>query len=168
MESVHELNDTAYVLVNEDKMKMPQPRDTADPSISFKFIENPIQIDSIDDLYDLFDVHRGESHKYVCMVKDKGSAPKDFSLQNKMFRKFFYENSAPLEDMVTFVEISSPRLAAKIGLTSKDQVIVVQNTNKYSSLPTEFKLVNIELERSEPCHSVLDTTLNETIGEEFF
>lgn len=54
------------------------------------------------------------------MVKAKGLEPKDYSLQNKMFRKFFYENSAPLEDMVSFVEILNPRLAAKVGLTGPD------------------------------------------------
>jgi len=70
-------------------------------------------------------MHKGEAHKYVCMVKDKSGEPKDYSLQNKMFRKFFYENSAPLEDMVTFVEVSSARLASKLGLTAKDQIVVV-------------------------------------------
>ena len=55
-----------------------------------------------------------------------------------MFRKFFYENSAPIEDLASFVEIGSPLLARKIGLTAMDQVIVVQNANPYSMLPHEF------------------------------
>jgi len=61
----------------------------------------------------------------VCMVKEKNVEPKDYSLQNKMFRKFFYENSAPLEDLVTFVEVTNSRLAQKLGLTGKDQITVV-------------------------------------------
>jgi len=59
------------------------------------------------------------------MVKGKNVEPKDYSLQNKMFRKFFYENSAPLEDLVTFVEVTNSRLAQKLGLTGKDQITVV-------------------------------------------
>lgn len=59
------------------------------------------------------------------MVKEKNVEPKDYSLQNKMFRKFFYENSAPLEDLVTFVEVTNSRLAQKLGLTGKDQITVV-------------------------------------------
>ena len=102
------------------------------------------------------------------MVKEKNAKPKDYSLQNKMFRKFFYENSAPLEDLVTFVEVTNSRLAQKLGLTGKDQIVVVQNTNRYNSLPKEFKLVNLELERSEPCKEVLDSTLQERLGEDFF
>ena len=99
-------------------MKLPQPRNMADPSISSKFIENVVQVGDLDDLYDLFDLHRGEAYKYVCMYKPLtvASKPKDFSLQNKMFRKFFYENSAPIEDMLTFVEVTHSRLAWKLGL----------------------------------------------------
>ena len=79
IDSVHELEDTEYILINDERMKLPQPREMADPSISSKFIENVIQVGDIDDLYDLFDLHRGESHKYVCMYKP-ASEPKDFSL----------------------------------------------------------------------------------------
>lgn len=118
VESAHELADTSYVLVNEDKMKLPQSSDGADVAISSKFIQNVLQVGgSLDELYDLFDLHKGEAHKFVCMLKDPRAEPKDFSLQNKMFRKFFYENSAPVEDLLTFVEVTSPRLAAKLGLT---------------------------------------------------
>ena len=60
-----------------------------------------------------------------------------------MFRKFFYENSAPIEDMLTFVEVTSPRLAKKLGIIGMDQVVVVQNVNRYSTLPVEFKVVNL-------------------------
>lgn len=149
-------------------MKLPQPRDSADPSFSFKFIENPIDIDNIDDLYDLFDLHRNEPHKYICMVKNIQSEPKDFSLQNKMFRKFFYENSAPIEDLMTFVEVTTPSLALKLGLSDVDQVVVVQNTNRYHTLPTEFKLVNLQLERSEPFKEILNSTLKERLGDDYF
>jgi hypothetical protein len=35
-------------------------------------------------------------------------------------------------------------------------------------MPEEFKLVNLELERSEPCKDVLDSSLMESLGEDFF
>lgn len=65
-------------------------------------------------------MHKNEPHKYICIVKNANSEPKNYTLQNKMFRKFFYENSAPIEDMVTFLEVTSPRLAVKLGLTGTD------------------------------------------------
>ena len=42
IDSYNEMLDTGYVLINEDRMKLPQPRERADPSISFKFLENPV------------------------------------------------------------------------------------------------------------------------------
>ena len=70
-------------------------------------------------MYDLMDVHKNEPHKYLIMQKEtKGVEAKDFSLQNKMFRKFFYENSSPIDDLMTFVEIeNNSKLAAKLGFT---------------------------------------------------
>ena len=150
VETGHELMETGYILINEDKMKLPQPRENADPAISFKFLENPIQVDDMDSLYDLFDLRKDEPHKYICILKNAKSEPKNFTLQHKLFRKFFYENSAPAEDMMSFVEITSPRLASKLGISGTDQIVVVQNANRYSTLPIEFKLVNLQMERTEP------------------
>lgn len=116
----NELMETRYILINEDKMKMPLAKASADPSISFKFLQNPEKISNIDDLYELFELHRNEPHKFVCMVKRAKSEPKNFTLQNKIFRKFFYENLAPAEDLMTFVEINSVHLATKIGLRATD------------------------------------------------
>ena len=81
-----------------------------------------------------------------------------------MFRKFFYENSAPIEDLVSFVEISNILLARKIGITNTDQVVIVQNTNRYHNLPQEFKLLNLELERTDIFKEILDATLKERFG----
>ena len=81
-----------------------------------------------------------------------------------MFRKFFYENSAPIEDLVSFVEISNILLARKIGITNTDQVVIVQNTNRYHNLPQEFKLLNLELERTDIFKDILDATLKERFG----
>ena len=80
VESVNELMQTSYILINEDRMKLPQPKEDADPAISFKFLENPLKVDNLDDLYDLLDLHKNEPHKYVCMLKNSQSEPRDFTL----------------------------------------------------------------------------------------
>ena len=59
------------------------------------------------------------------MLKDKDIKPKDFTLQNKLFRKFFYENSASLDDVAHFIEITNYNIAKKVGITGKDQIVVV-------------------------------------------
>ena len=38
IESAEELGETSYILVNEDKLKLPQTRGQTDPAISFKFL----------------------------------------------------------------------------------------------------------------------------------
>ena len=103
------------------------------------------------------------------MMKDKGVRPKDFTLQSKLFRKAFYENSAAIEDLAIFVEVTNSNLARKVGLTGKDQIVVVQNQNKYSTIKdgVDFKLLNLQLERSAPCNAVLDATLKEKFAEYF-
>ena len=125
VDSVHELAETGYILINEERMKLPMPKERPDPALGSKFIQSVIQVSSVDELYDLFDLHKDEPHKFVCMLKSPNSEPKDFSLQNKMFRKFFYENSSPVDDVMTFVEIKSLGLALRMGLERFDQVIVV-------------------------------------------
>ena len=84
------------------------------------------------------------------MTKRKGILPKDYNLQNKLFRKFFYENSAAIEDLAIFVEISNPSVASKVGLTQADQIVVVQNKNKYNTIKdaVDCKVINLNLERS--------------------
>ena len=88
----------------------------------------------MDDLYDILDANKELPVKYFMMLKDKDIKPKDFTLQNKLFRKFFYENSSSLDDVTHFVEITNQNIAKKVGITGKDQIVVVQNKNKYSKL----------------------------------
>ena len=38
IDSMEELQETAYILVNEDKLKLAQLRSQADPAISYKFL----------------------------------------------------------------------------------------------------------------------------------
>jgi hypothetical protein len=51
----------------------------------------------------------------VVVNDGKFSNPKDMTLTQKLFRKFFYENSSFIESESIFVEISS-KLSKKIGL----------------------------------------------------
>ena len=71
MESADELAEMSYILINEDGIKLPQGRDgTADPAISFKFLQNPVQIHDVDDLYEIFELNKDTPHKYFIMVRD--------------------------------------------------------------------------------------------------
>ena len=47
--------------------------------------------------------------------------------------------------------------------------MVVQNKNKYNRIREgiDFKVLNLELERSQPCHDILNTTLREKFKEHF-
>jgi hypothetical protein len=44
-------------------------------------------------------------------------------------RKFFYENSANIEDLAIFAEIDSMTTARKIGITRPDEMVVLTNAN---------------------------------------
>jgi len=46
--------------------------------------------------------------------------------------------------------------------------VLVQNANRYSTLPVEFKLVNLAMERTEPCAELLQSSLDESLGKDFF
>ena len=41
IESFEELKDTEYIVINEDNLRLPMNRETADAAIAFKFIQNP-------------------------------------------------------------------------------------------------------------------------------
>lgn len=44
VESVKALEETAYILVNEDGLKLPFLRESADPGIASKFLQNVTRI----------------------------------------------------------------------------------------------------------------------------
>ncbi len=111
-----ELADTSYVLVNEDSLRLPQPINSGDSSISLRFIQNPAQVASLDDLYDMLEVNKSSPTKYI-MIK-KGSDP--LSIQQKIFRKAYYENGSMFTDMLVFAEISNARIAKKVGIERDD------------------------------------------------
>lgn len=51
--------------------------------------------------------------------------PKDMTLQQKLFRKFFYENSGFIDYEVRFIEITNARVAAKLGLDDDYTILAV-------------------------------------------
>jgi hypothetical protein len=67
--SVEELKETGYILINEDGLRLPQPLQDADISVAEMFLRNPVQISSSDELYDLFDLNRGNPTKYLLTLK---------------------------------------------------------------------------------------------------
>lgn len=42
------------------------------------------------------------------------------TLQNKIFRKAFYENAAPFQDSLVFVELHNYLVAKKLGIEADD------------------------------------------------
>lgn len=48
IDSLEQLLQTEYILVNEDGIKLPFESDEADAAIAFKFLQNPLKIESID------------------------------------------------------------------------------------------------------------------------
>ncbi|TNV85361.1 hypothetical protein FGO68_gene3696 [Halteria grandinella] len=153
-----------HIVVNEDGMKMPVFDDGG--AIAFKFLQNPTKIDNLDDLYDAFEVNKGTNVKYLLICNPGTHAsPADMSLQQKLFRKFFYENSTFLESECKFIELTNKRVAARIGLTSEDMIVAVQNRNELSPFSADcsncvdtFKLMNLELE-SVKCEDVRQEVL---------
>jgi hypothetical protein len=59
-----ELGNTDYILINEDGLRLPMSKHESDAAIAVKFISNPVQINSIDDLYELLDLGKGLPTKY--------------------------------------------------------------------------------------------------------
>jgi len=57
--------------VNEDGLRLPQPVENGDVGVSEMFFRNPTQISNIDELYDLFDLNRGNPTKYILCMKQK-------------------------------------------------------------------------------------------------
>jgi hypothetical protein len=69
IENRDELKQTAYILINEDQLKLPQSIEGVDSSVSEQFIINPAIVTNMDDLYDLFEANKGTPTKYICLRK---------------------------------------------------------------------------------------------------
>lgn len=80
----------------------------------------------MDDLYDALEINKDTNVKYfvMCNTLDWKTAG-DMTLQQKVFRKFFYENSSFIDNEVKFIEITNARVAKKIGIDSQDQIFVI-------------------------------------------
>lgn len=124
IDNLEELSQTGYILINEDGLRLPQPAEDADSSVSEMFLRNPVQISNLDELYDLLEMNAKNPTKYIFIQKQD-----QMNLQNKIFRKAFYENSQVFQDMAVFAEISNNRLARKVGIESPDQIVICQNKN---------------------------------------
>ncbi|CDW83935.1 UNKNOWN [Stylonychia lemnae] len=151
-----EFEEVAHVLVNEDRMKMPvYKRDATSQAIGFKFIMNPTAIDNIDDLFEALEANKGSNVKYVIMLNTKQwSTPRDMTVQQKLYRKFFYENSSFLENEVKFIEITSNRVAHRFGIQSPNEIYIFQNKNPYSKITEaeQVKFMGLELEKVKCQH----------------
>ena len=109
IDSYEELNDIFYIIVNEDKMKLPvggrlsgQGVAAVSSQIPIKFVTNPLRIGTEDELFDLLDANRGQPIKYFFIVNrnDQKNPGREMNMQQKIFRKFFYENSSFMDSEV--------------------------------------------------------------------
>ena len=77
----------------------------------------------------------------------------------------------PIEDMVSFVEIDGLGLARKLGIGADDQIVVVSNVNRYDGAQIKesnmFKLINLDLQKTEPCKDILNSELLQSLGDDF-
>lgn len=118
--------------MNEDHLKFPiMKNDQSGISIAFKIIQNPSRINDVDDLYEAFEVNSDSNVKYFVMFNPCNKRPAEMTLQQKIFRKFFYENSSHIENEVKFIEITDSRAAKRIGINSEDEIFVFQNKNPF-------------------------------------
>ena len=109
-----DFREISYIIVNENRIKFPvyKNAEAVDHSIAYKFVMNPVRINDLDELYDALDVNKGQNIKYLIMINTGDVRnPSDMSLQQKLFRKFFYENSSFIEDELRFLEITNSRVA---------------------------------------------------------
>jgi hypothetical protein len=65
VESLQALRETAYILVNEDGLKLPFLDSELDMGIAAKFLTNPTKIETIDDLYEFLHLNKSLPVKYL-------------------------------------------------------------------------------------------------------
>lgn len=124
----------------------------------------------MDDLYDLIELGKDTPLKYFfCQRIDKGYIHKNLhyphrlsaldseerikmTLQQKLLRKFYYENSGFTDELAIFAEISNKKLAKKVGIDAIDDLVLVQNVNDFGSMTKEndfkehsMKVLNLEI-----------------------
>ena len=80
--------------------------------MAHRFISNPAKVRDLEEVYDALEVNKGSNVKYLMICNPGGnSSPSEMTLQQKLFRKFFYENSGFIESEVKFVEVTNERVA---------------------------------------------------------
>lgn len=164
IDSIEELNDIFYIVVNEDKMKLPigGRKDglvNVSSSIPLKFVTNPIRIEDNEQLFELLDLNRGSPSKYFFILNQNNqrNPGKEMTVHQKLFRKFFYENSSFMDSETVFAEILDPKVAKNaFGIIDQNEIVAVQNSNSFSKFnDTKFKSqkffnLNLEISRLKP------------------
>ena len=105
-------------------------------AISVKFVTNPLRVEDKDKLFELLEASKNENTKYFFVLNPNNQAnpSKDMTVEQKMFRKFFYENSSFVDGEAIFAEITDPTLALEqLSIANEHQVVAVQNKNELSS-----------------------------------
>ena len=84
IDSLQELNDLYYIVVNQDRMKLPvggrEGNEQISSAIPIKFCVNPMKIATEDDLFELFEINKGQPTKYFVVVNEGFKNPKEMNL----------------------------------------------------------------------------------------
>lgn len=112
----------------------------------------------MDDLYEVFDANKHTPVKYFLIYNPLKGTSSDMTIQQKIFRKFFYENSSYIDDQTVFIELTNQRVAQRLGVNSQDTIMAIQNKNPFNSIGEPFKLMNLDLEKLT-CDSMKDENL---------
>ena len=97
-------------------------------SIPLKFVTNPTRIEDEEQLFEILDLNRGSPSKYFFVLNQNNqrNPGKEMSVHQKLFRKFFYENSSFMDSETVFAEITDPLLAKKaLGIENANQIVAV-------------------------------------------
>lgn len=119
-------------------MKLPVGGRLNENQISYhipqKFVINPFRVGSKEELFELLEVNRESSKKYFFILNKNNymNPGKDMNVEQKMFRKFFYENSRFIEEDSVFVEITDPKIANEcLGILSEHEIVAAINKNPF-------------------------------------
>lgn len=119
VDSYEQLNNTFYILVNQERSKLPiggrLSNEHPPSSVPCKFVTNPLKAQTEDDIFDLLDANKHQPIKYFIIYNPNNFLnEKKMTVGQIMFRKFFYEHSGYLEGETQFIEITDRRLAKKV------------------------------------------------------
>jgi len=104
-----------------------------------RFLKGPPSFNDEDELFEFFYSRRMmHQHYFVTFRKPQKVGREKYPPRVKLFRKFFVENAYLLEPQVQFLEITSPMLARRFGITNDG--VLHHFTNDFGDLTDGEKI----------------------------